>query len=494
MDVKRWLVMVLFIVGMFLIFGCGEDLPEGLEVPDEAGPAGQASYWALTPAQLAEGVQLDRGANYFNWPHALDNLAVSEGLGNLEGVSYIYSFTGRKFWIPPHGNQGWVRWAQSGGKWFDTFSGGGAYYLRMRNAEMWQYSMCEDDDPPQGEAPFRSNGDPMVKGTVTGHSSGARPDPLFDECQGDNIVQYACNEQGGVFASDTPCGPGQICDDGACVVVCTDSDSEIRAWGIGDIFHSHTPESEEIQGYVEGIVAQDMWINDLWITAGSHVRAEDHCDENGMLIEYACHTNPNDIGSHGTRCENRGMVCQDGACVAEDVEEQLSLCSHGAADCPNQLSCPGEGCCSIDWNVGVVGQYCSGLKTIGNITQTSCGQVRMESGCWDGPFVCSEARPNARGGPTCAHCDTPRCMGDDVPLVQGDAGLCTRALGDDCSAGISCPGGGCCLVEALEEVEWSCEGSTLVNVTQTTCGAARMERDCGAEGLSCNAERGRCDW
>ena len=173
------------------------------------------------------------------------------------------------------------------------------------------------------------------QGTIDGFDSNLEHLISNEGCVvgGEILVEEYCGEDGTIQTVDYDCTEeGLFCNDGACVnSSCTDTDGGIDY-------------------YTKGFVST------------SYMDSEDSCDvNNNFLHELYCKEDGSfDVSEHS--CLNEGKVCEDGACIEDEVNDddkenqsgvqtqiqkikqiQNRIRAHnGTGECPNECTCAGS--------------------------------------------------------------------------------------------------------------------------------------------------------
>ncbi|MBU3926113.1 hypothetical protein KJ763_03025, partial [Patescibacteria group bacterium] len=147
-----------------------------------------------------------------------------------------------------------------------------------------------------------------VKGT-TGYIKDGVSDYEEDTCNYYNLLdtlgERYCSDDGRRLIQPYLCPNG--CENGACVsnqttATCTDSDGGLNYYIKGEIRHFYNVHTNNPDFY------------------GWHV-SQDQCNLEGSLSEFSCeYYNATELFPYiNYNCSSEGKVCQDGACVAEDI-------------------------------------------------------------------------------------------------------------------------------------------------------------------------------
>ena len=364
------------------------------------------------------------------------------------------------------------------------------------------YSSCIDTDayayqPGYGSA-FVNGDNPYFKGTFDGST---------DSCFLDSLTEYYCYDSGyGYFLKKSKtynCVTqfGLVCQLGACVSDCSDSDA-IAPYLDGKNYYK--------RGTVTslGVVYEDYcplptYLREQYCTSGGVASSYDfNCASVGMICDRVsdsptyrtCVVEGTPLPTDCSPACATGYTCTDGFCVQDgatpgcvDTDTGFDIYKAGTvttstqsysdscitsylAKCPSPNICLKEVSCNavaITDNVLYAGSF-GGLYTI-TLSCADYGKVCNFGACADS-FSCPNGTCDSSIGETCSNCpgDCGACVS---PTTCGDG---VKDTGEECDHGNNLDGDGCshsCVIET----GWTCSAGTLSVCTEVTTSCSETD-------------------
>lgn len=345
-------------------------------------------------------------------------------------------------------------------------------------------------------------------------ASGAAGSTMSSGGSGGSIVGGSGGSAGGFASCATGCGPGSVCENGACVCQpglmdcqgeCVNTQTDGNDCGsCGNVCGDSQTCENGVCKCSDGLVGCASGCTDLQTdnfncgTCGTTCQPGEVCSSGSCSCigglspcPSGCQnlmSDPLNCGACGTQCPT-GQVCSGGQCQA-NCQGNETLCNQQS--CVNTASDPEN--CGGCGKACPAGQICEGGQCRCTGDLTSCGGTCVDldshpSNCGSCGNSCGTGRTCSGGSCVCINGQS--CNGQCVD-TQSDATNC-GSCGNVCTGGRICSGGQCVCPPNQTPCNGQCVNTQTSSSNCGSCGTTCVGGSCANGSCTCSGGETPCN-